>query len=216
VWILSLQAWCEASPRPGTNVTGLADRHDELLIKHVELLTEVVPGIRRVALLNYAPLTGEPATGLAARYEQHAKAATAARGLALIVTAARDTESVRQAFVHADKERAQAVVVASTGSAWQLRHETIAQARRRRLPSISALPAAWAEAGGLATYGPNFLETFRYAASYVDRILKGAKPAEMPIEQPAKFELVINRSTARELGLRIPPAVLLRADRVIE
>ena len=202
--------------RPGTNVTGLAYRQDELLIKHVELLTEIVPRMQRVALLNYAALASEPTAGIAARYEKHAKVATAAKGLTLIITAARDPESVRQAFKHAEKEGANAIVVASTGSAWQLRHETIAEARRLRLPSISALPAAWAEAGGLVTYGPNFLESFRYAASYVDRILKGAKPSQIPIEHPAKFEFVINLNTARELGLKIPPAVLLRADRVIE
>jgi putative ABC transport system substrate-binding protein len=202
--------------QPGTNVTGLAYRQDELLIKHVELLTEIVPRMRRIALLNYAALAGEPTAGIAARYEEHAKTATAAKGLALIITAARDTETVRQAFKQAEKEGAQAVVVASTGSAWQLRHETIAEARRLRLPSITALPAGWAQAGGLVTYGPNFLESFRYAASYVDRILKGAKPAQMPIELPAKFEFVINLHTARELGVKIPPAILLRADRVIE
>jgi putative ABC transport system substrate-binding protein len=202
--------------RPGTNVTGLAYRQDQLIAKHIELLTEIVPKLQRVALLNTAVLAGAAAAGVAARYEQQAKAATTAKGLALILTTARDPESVRQAFLHAEKERAQAVVVASTGAAWQLRHEIIAQARRLRLPLITALPAAWVEAGGLATYGPNFVESFRYAASYVDRILKGANPAEMPIEQPAKFELVINLDTARKLGLHLPPAMVLRADRVIQ
>jgi len=85
-----------------------------------------------------------------------------------------------------------------------------------RLPSISSLPAAWAEAGGLISYGPNFLESYRYAATFVDRILKGAKPAELPVEQPAVFEVVINLRTAREIGVTIPPSILLRADRVIE
>jgi putative ABC transport system substrate-binding protein len=137
-------------------------------------------------------------------------------GLALILTTARDPESVRQAFLQAEKERAQAFVVASTGAAWALRHEIIAQARRLRLPLITALPAAWVDAGGLATYGPNFVASFRYAATYVDRILKGGKPAEMPIEQPAKFEFVVNLRTAREIGITIPRTVLQRADRLIE
>jgi putative ABC transport system substrate-binding protein len=202
--------------RPGTNVTGMAYRQDQLITKHVELLTEIVPKLQRIALLNYAASAGEPVAPLVARYEQYAKAAAAAKGVALIVTAARDPESVRQAFSHIEKERAQGVVVGATGSAWQLRREIVAEARRLRLPSISALPAAWVEAGGLATYGPNFLESFRYAAIYVDRILKGANPAEMPIEQPEKFELVLSLATARELGLKIPAAVLVRADRVIE
>ena len=82
--------------------------------------------------------------------------------------------------------------------------------------SISGLPAEFAERGGLATYGPNFLESYRYAAKYVDQILKGAKPAELPVEQMATFELVINLKTAKELGLTIPKTVLFRADRVIE
>lgn len=201
--------------RPGTNVTGLAYRGDLLVAKHIEQLTEIVPTMQRVALLNYAALADEPNAPLYARYEQYAKAAAAAKGLTLIVTAARDPEGVRQAFAQVERARAQGVVIGSTASAWQLRHEVIDQARRLRLPSIGAA-APWAEAGGLATYGPNVLDSFRYAANYVARILKGAKPAELPIEQPAAFELVINLKTAREIGLTIPKSVLLRADRVIE
>jgi putative ABC transport system substrate-binding protein len=202
--------------RPGTNVTGMAYQQDQLIAKHVELLTEIVPKLQRVALLNYAAAADEPVAPLIARYEQHARAAAAAKGLALVVTAARDPQGVRQAFLHIEKERARGVVVGSTGSAWQLRREVIAETRRLRLPSISALPAAWAELGGLATYGPNFFESFRYAAIYVARILKGASPAEMPIEQPAKFEFVVNLATAQEIGITIPKSVLARADRVIE
>ena len=202
--------------RPGTNVTGLAYRQDQLIAKQIEQLTEIVPKLQRIALLNYAALADEPIAPLVARYEQYAKAAASEKALTLIVTAARDPGGVRQAFAQIEKAGAQAIVVGSTGSAWQLRHEVIDQIRRLRLPSISALPAAWAEAGGLATYGPNFLENFRYAATYVARILKGAKPAELPIEEPAKFEFVINLKTAREIGIAIPRSVLLRADRVIE
>jgi putative ABC transport system substrate-binding protein len=202
--------------RPGTNVTGMAYRQDQLIIKHVELLNEMVPKLQRVALLNYAAPADEPVAPVMRRYEEHARAAAAARGLALIVTAARDPETVRRAFAHIENERAQALVVGATGSAWNLRRVIGAEARRLRLPSISALPAAWVEAGGLATYGPNFLESFRYAAVYVDRILKGANPAEMPIEQPDRFELVVSLSTARHIGITIPRAVLARADRVIE
>jgi putative ABC transport system substrate-binding protein len=202
--------------RPGTNVTGMSYRQDQLISKQVELLTEIVPKLQRVALLNYAASAREPVAPLMARYEQYARAAAAAKGLALIVTAARDPESVRQAFLHMEKAGAQGVVVGATGSAWQLRREIIAEARRLRLPSISALPAAWAEAGALATYGPNFSESFRYAAVYVDRILKGANPAEMPIEQPATFEFVISLATAHQIGLAIPKSILARADRLIE
>jgi putative ABC transport system substrate-binding protein len=122
----------------------------------------------------------------------------------------------RKAFERLQSERVQGLVVAASGPTLYIQDEIIAGARRLRLPSISALPAAFAETGGLATYGVNFLESYRYAAKYVDRILKGAKPAEIPVEQIATFELVINLKTAKELGLTIPKTVLFRADRVIE
>lgn len=122
----------------------------------------------------------------------------------------------RIAFQRLQSERVQGLVVAGSGPTQHIRDEIIAGARRLRLPSVSGLPAAYAEEGGLATYGPNYLESYRYAASYVDRILKGAKPAEMPVEQMATFELVINLKTAKEIGLTIPKTVLFRADRVIE
>ncbi len=108
------------------------------------------------------------------------------------------------------------LVVAGVAPLYQIAKQILDHARRLRLPSISSFPAAWAEAGGLVSYGQNFLESCRYAATYVDRILKGVKPADLPIEQPAKFEFAINLGTAREIGLKIPQSVLLRADRVIE
>ena len=202
--------------RPGTNVTGMSYRLDQLLAKHIELLSELVPKLSRVALLNYAAVTNDPDARLAARYEQFAKMAAAAKGLSLIVVSARDPEGVRQAFAALERERPGGVVVPSTGPMFQLRHEIISHARRLRLPTISWFPPAWAEAGGLVTYGPNAIESHRYAATYVDRILKGAKPAELPIEQPTKFEFVVNLKTAREIGIKIPRSILLRADRVIE
>jgi putative ABC transport system substrate-binding protein len=97
-----------------------------------------------------------------------------------------------------------------------LQRAIIGELRRLRLPSITSLSAAWVEAGRLATYRPNFLESNRYAATYVARIFKGEKPANVPVEQPKKFEFVVNPKIAREIGLRIPQSVLLRADRVIE
>jgi ABC-type uncharacterized transport system substrate-binding protein len=197
--------------RPGGNVTGIAALGDQIVGKHVDLLTDIVPRISRIALLN-DPLAPAPE-----RFEQFARAAAAAKGVALTVSGAKDLEGLRQSFETIANERAQGIIVATTGRLNQLRTEIISQVRRLRLPSISALPAAaWAEAGGLITYATNGLENFRYAASYVDRILKGAKPADLPIEQSAKFEFVINLKTAREIGIAIPPSVLLRADRVIE
>jgi len=197
--------------RPGTNVTGMTASLDQVVAKHIELLTEIIPKISRVALLN------DPLAPAAPRFEQYARTAAAAKGLKLIVAGASDSEGVRQAFATLERERAQGIVVATTGRTSQHRQEIIGHAARLRLPCISALPAAaWAEAGGLVTYGPNTLASFRYSATYVDRILRGAKPAELPVEQSAKFEFVINLKTAREIGVTIPPAVLLRADRVIE
>ncbi|MGH9577979.1 MAG: ABC transporter substrate-binding protein, partial [Terriglobales bacterium] len=197
--------------RPGTNVTGVSNLGDQLIAKHIELLTEVVPKMSRVALLN------DPLAPAAERFEQFAKTAATAKGLPLIVAGARDPEGLRQAFATLEKERPEGVVVVATGQMNQLRHEIISHVRRLRLPSISALPAAaWAEAGGLITYAANLLESYRYAATYVDRILKGAKPAELPVEQPTRFEMVINLKTAKALGITIPQSVLLRADRVIE
>jgi len=197
--------------RPGTNVTGMANFGDELVAKHIELLTEIVRKISRVALFN------DPLAPAAARFEQVARTAATAKGLTLIVVGARDPEGVRQAFAALEKERPEGIVVVGTGRTNQLRHEIIGHARRLRLPSISALPvAAWAEAGGLITYSANLLESYRRAATHVDRILKGANPAELPVEQSTRFDFVINLKTARDIGVTIPPSILVRADRLIE
>jgi len=197
--------------RPGSNVTGIAALGDQIVAKHVELLVDIVPGISRIALVN------DPLAPAASRFEQFARAAAATKGVALTVSGVKDSAGLHESFETIEKERAQGIIVATTGRLNQLRQEIIGQARRLRLPSISALPAAaWAEVGGLVTYATNGLENFRYAASYVDRILKGARPADLPIEQSAKFEFVINLRTAREIGIAIPRSVLLRADRVIE
>jgi putative ABC transport system substrate-binding protein len=197
--------------RPGTNVTGMANLGDQLVAKHVELLTEIVPGLARVALVN------DPFAPAADRFERFARAAAAAKGLGVVVVAPPDARAVRRAFDLLERERTQALVVVGTGRMNQLRSEILLHARRLRLPAISALPAAvWAEAGGLATYSTNVVESYRQAATHVDRILRGASPADLPIEQSARFDFVVNLATARELGLAIPPSVLLRADRVIE
>jgi putative ABC transport system substrate-binding protein len=202
--------------RPGTNVTGMAYRNEELLAKHIELLTEINPKMSRLALFNKVPLPNSYDVDLTARFEEVAKRAATAKGLNLVVARARNPQEVGQTFAELEKGRPEALVVVATGATFALRQEILAHARRLRLPSISSLPPAWVEAGGLLNYGPNFLETYRYVATFVDRILKGANPAEMPVEQPAKFELVVNLKTAREIGIKIPPSLLLRADRVIE
>jgi putative ABC transport system substrate-binding protein len=204
-----------SASRPGTNVTGNAFRQDELIAKQIELLTEVVPGMSHIALLNYAAGTAELG-GVPARYERIAREAAAARGLKLTVVAARDPSGLQQAFSALEQAQPQGLVVASGGFLYQFRQNIIDAARRLRLPSISALPPGWVQGGALLNYRPDFLTHYRYAARFVDRIFRGANPAEIPIEYPAVFELAVNLKTARELGIEIPRSIVLRADRVIE
>jgi putative ABC transport system substrate-binding protein len=201
----------ESLAKPGTNVTGIANLADQLVAKQLELLAELAPKMTRVAFL------GDPLAPSAERSEQFARNAAVAKGLTLIAVAAADPQAVIEAFATLARERAEGVVVASTGRINQLRKEIIAELRRLRLPSICGLPAqAWVEAGGLITYAADFIEIWRYSASLVDRIFKGARPADIPVEQVAKFEFVLNMKVARELGLSVPQRVLLRANRVIE
>lgn len=202
--------------RPGTNVTGNAFRQDELIAKQIELLTEVVPGMSRIAFLNSAPPADVPIGGVTERYEGFAKKAASEKGLALTIVAARNPSGVRQAFAALEQARPQGLVVASAGVTYQFRQEIADGARRLRLPSISAFPPGWLEAGALLNYGPDFLRYYRYAATFVDRIFRGTSPAEIPIEYPATFELGVNLKTAREIGVTIPRTLVLRADRVIE
>jgi putative ABC transport system substrate-binding protein len=201
--------------RPGTNVSGFAYQLSALITKHIEFLTEIVHKMKRVALFNYETLANDPAASATKLYVQVAKETSEAKKLALVVVSARDREGVGRAFTVIEKERTQGVVVAATAPLFHFAGEIIGQARRLRLPAICGLPG-WAESGGLIGYGPNFLANYRYAATYVDRILKGAKPADMPVEQPPKFDFVVNLKVAHEIGVKIPQPILLRADRVIE
>ncbi len=197
--------------RPGTNVTGMANLLLELLAKQIDWLTLVIPGLARVALLVAG--TGP----YAARYEAVAREAASAKGLALVVAAADDATGLDQAFAALARGKPQALVVASTGAMRQMRQEVAAHARRLRLPSISALSAeTWIGAGGLIAYSPDMLDSFRKAAGYVERILRGADPAELPVEQSARFQFWINLETARAIGLAIPRSILVSADKVIE
>lgn len=128
---------------------------------------------------------------------------------------ARDRESLREAFVAIEKERPDGLVIQGSGALNNLRREIVEGAQRLRLPTATGV-TIFAEAGLLFSYGASLIETHRYAASYVDRILKGAHAAELPMEQPSVFERIINMKTARELGLTVPQSMILRADRVIE
>jgi putative ABC transport system substrate-binding protein len=196
--------------RPGGNVTGLSNISPELSGKRLELLREVVPGLSRVAIIWNPDLRG-------AMFDYNATEG-AARSLRLQLQSVEvlRAEDLDRAFSEITKERAQALIL--TGSnpvAFGNRGKIASFAQSNRLPSIYST-SPFVDAGGLMSYGPSNLDMFRRAATYVDKILKGAKPADLPVEQPTKFELVINLKTATQIGVTIPPNVLARADRVIK
>ena len=197
--------------RPGGNITGLAAHNPELEGKRMELLKEVVPRLARVALL------GRPSDTLYPLWL--AEARSSARSLRVQlgpVELSNYTETdLNGAFARMTREHADALIVAPDTVAVLWRMQIAALAAKHRLPAIY-LHTEHVHAGGLMAYGPNYHDLFRRAAVYVDKILKGAKPADLPVEQPTKFELVINLRTAKALGLTIPRVLLLRADRLIE
>jgi len=191
--------------KPGGNITGLSATVVEMAVKRLELLKTIVPQIAHAAFLV------NPATPSAVL----AGGAAAGRVLGIPVTTlrVRDVKELDQALNTLKKAPVGALIVDLTlQDHWR---RILDFALQHRLPTVSG-PQAFVEAGGLAAYGPHFPDLFRRSASYVARILKGAKPADLPIEQPTKFELVINLKTAKTLGLTIPPSLLQRADRVIE
>jgi putative ABC transport system substrate-binding protein len=194
--------------RPGGNVTGLSLQQTDLAGKRLQLLREVVPALRRLAILVNV---GNPIT-LLDRGEVEAAAGTL--GLTVVTVEIRGTEDIAPAF-EALKARADALYVPSDPLVitHQVRINTLALAAR--LPTMHGL-REHVEAGGLMSYGPNFPDLWRRASNFVDKILRGAKPADIPVEQPTKFDLVINLTTAKTLGLDVPPSLLARADEVIE
>jgi putative ABC transport system substrate-binding protein len=193
--------------RPGGHITGIASLPEELLGKRLELLKEAVPGLSRVGVLRGADI--DPRT------PRQLEVAAGALGLELRRFEARDPKDLNAAVGAATKERVGALLVPGSPLFVQHRGRIADLLTRHRLPAIS-LWRSMAEAGLLMTYGPSLSDEFRRAAAYVDKILKGAKPADLPIEQPTKIELVINLKTAKALGLTIPPSILARADQVIE
>jgi putative ABC transport system substrate-binding protein len=193
--------------RPGGSVTGIFLDLPELGGKQLEFLKETVPGLARVAVL-WEPEIGEPQLRAA---EEGARVI----GVTLNALGVRRAEEIRPALERAARERAQALVVLTSPLFSANRRHIAELTQKYRLPTIS-LFTSFAEAGTLMAYGPSQPEMFRNAARYVDKILRGAKAGELPVERPTKFELVINRKTAKALGLTIPPSLLLRADQVIE
>ncbi len=196
--------------RPGGNVTGLSySVGPEILGKGLELLKEIVPKVRRVAILS------NPASPVQPLFIREVKVAARSLGVQLQLLEARGPNEFDGAFAAMAKERVGALLVVA---------DSIFILHRTRLADLAArsrLPAAYGgrenvEAGGFMSYGPSVRDLFRRSATFVDKILKGAKPGDLPVEQPTKFELVINLKTAKALGLTIPPSVLIRADEVIQ
>jgi ABC-type uncharacterized transport system substrate-binding protein len=197
--------------RPGGNVTGVTSQYEEIVTKQVQLLAEALPGLSRIALLR-PPNPGTPASSIV---RDAAVTAAAQMGLRAQVLEVKDVARLETAFTAAGRDGAQAVLVLPSPIFNAHRRALIALAASHRLPAFYEL-REYVLDGGLMSYGANLPEMYRRAASYVDRILKGAKPGELPIERATRFELVINLRTARALGLIIPQTLLQRADEVIE
>jgi putative ABC transport system substrate-binding protein len=196
---------------PGGNVTGLADAHADLVPKRLELLKEVVPSVTRVGIL------WNPANPDTAPQVKIAEGAAPALGLTVLPVAVKGPRrgDLDRAFATIEKERLGSLFVIGDSTLGVQRDRLAELSMKHRLPT-SGSHGRWAEGGLLMSYGTDFVHLFRRSASLVDRILKGAKPADLPVEQPTKFELVINLHTAKALGLAISPSLLSRADRVIE
>jgi putative ABC transport system substrate-binding protein len=196
--------------RPGGNVTGLTlEASSEIHGKRLELLKEAFPAVSRVAVLGNPKFAGRPS------YLEPVRSSARSLGISvqfLDVNEPREVDAALQSLTH---QRPQALFVVSDPLVYSHRQKIVALASKLRLPAMySALD--WAEAGGLMAYGPSRADLMRRAASYVDKILKGATPTDLPVEQPQKFELVFNRKTTEALGVSIPAAVLARVDRLIE
>ena len=195
--------------RPGGNITGLSTLAPEISGKQLELLKEIVPRLSRVAVFGTST---NPAN---AQLLREVELAARAFGVKLQYLDLRDPKDIETAFRAASKGRADAVLMLVPGTIVGARRTEIAElAVKSRLPAIYS-GRAFVEAGGLMSYGVNNTDLDRRAATYVDKILKGTKPADLPVEQPTKFEFIINLKAAKQIGLTIPPEVLARADRVI-
>jgi putative ABC transport system substrate-binding protein len=198
--------------RPGGNVTGLSFLAPELVGKHLEQLTQAVPGVSLVAVLWHPGAMGERTDK---DMLKAADVAGRALGVRLQFVEARGPADVDRAFSDMTRARAGALTVLASTMFLSERRRLVGLAAKYRLPALYPM-REFVDAGGLMAYGPNLADMFRRAATYVDKILKGAKPGDLPIEQPTKFELVINLKTAKALGLTIPQSLLQRADQVIE
>jgi putative ABC transport system substrate-binding protein len=195
--------------RPGGNVTGLTTITTELSGKRLQLFKDVLPGISRIAVL------WNSANPVATHVFREMEGASAQLGVQLYPMGVRSSSELEDAFKAAARARASALFVIEEGTLFPHRARILTLAAQYRLPAASQF-RDFAEAGGLLSYGPNLPDLFRRAAIYVDKILKGTQPGDLPVERPEKFEMVINLKAAKALGLTIPPSLLQRADQVIE
>jgi putative ABC transport system substrate-binding protein len=195
--------------RPGGNITGLSMLSPELSGKRLEILTEIVPKLSRIAVFGTSTYPGN------AQSLKEAELAATAFGIKLQYLEVLDPKDIESVFGAAHKQLADAVLVLG-GPAFNSRRRQIAElAIKNQLPAMY-FATEFVREGGLMSYGVSITDLFRRAATYVDKLLKGARPGDLPVEQPTKFELVINLKTAKQIGLTIPPNVLARADRVIK
>jgi putative ABC transport system substrate-binding protein len=208
--ILSTPGHVESLARPGGNVTGLTNLTTELGGKRLELLKEAVPKVARVALLYHL-------TSPSSAHEVKEVLPVAARGLRLTLQPweVRGTDDFDRVFAALNKQRPDGFYVIGSALMRVNGKRTADFALKSRLPSVSSI-REFVDAGGLMAYGADLAESYRRVAYYVERILKGAKPADLPVEQPMKFELAINLKTAKQIGVTIPPELLARANKLIK
>ena len=195
--------------RPGGNITGLSILTGELVSKWLQLLTEIVPGLARVAVLS------NPLNPSSAPLLEQTKAAAQSLGVEIHVAEVQGPDRFESAFAAIKAARAGALIVLPDGMLYSQHPRIVTFSAASHLPALFGQKEV-VEAGGLIAYGPNIPASFRRSAAYVDKILQGAKPADLPVEQPTIFELVVNLETARAIGLTVPASILLRADEVIE
>lgn len=199
----------ESLLRPGANITGLSNLSVDINRKHLEIMLSIIPRLSRVAVLI------NPTNSSHAAILKSTQDAARKLDIKVLPAEARTPQEIERAFSAMARERAGAVIIAIDAFFIQQGGQIAHLAAKQRLPSMAG-SREYVEAGGLMSYGQNLADNYRRAATYVDKILKGARPGDLPVEQPTTFELFINRKTAKTIGLAIPQELLLRADRVIE
>jgi putative ABC transport system substrate-binding protein len=195
--------------RPGGTITGLSDYHGDMFPKRIELLKEVVPSVSRVAVLS------NPRASTSRIILKDIQAAAPALGVTVFPLEVKGPDDIDRAFATMTRERVEGFLQSVGLGGGGTRKRIVDLAAKSQIPAVYTR-GRWVSAGGLMSYGSNLFDLYRRAATYVDKILKGAKPAELPVEQPTKFELVINLKAAKQIGITIPPEVLVRADKVIK